>query len=200
VTARRQQRVRAGFGVVTATLLLGACSAPAGTAPSFPGLPEGPEGEFSPVTVAGVAGCGQLTTTSTPGGGSTGAKLPCLTGPREVDVDQLGGRLTVVNLWASWCSICRKEMAVLEAAHHSSDGTVQFVGVDTLDEPGPAAGFLTETNVSYPQLYDQQGDLLKYTRIQGLPVTLLLDEQGQEVARHVGELTSEDLRDLLDKA
>jgi thiol-disulfide isomerase/thioredoxin len=75
-----------------------------------------------------------------------------------VNVDQLGGRLTVVNLWASWRSICRKEMAVLEAAHQSSDDMVQFVGVDTLDE------------------------------------------QGQEVARHVGGLTSEDLRALLDKA
>lgn len=112
----------------------------------------------------------------------------------------------MVNPWASWCSICRKEMAVLEEAHHSSEGTVQFVGVDTLDEPGPAE-FLTETGVSYPQLYDQQGDLLKYTRIPGLPVTLLLDEEGQEVARHVGELTSQDLllteralRDLLDQA
>jgi thiol-disulfide isomerase/thioredoxin len=201
VTARRQQRVRAGLGAVTAALLLGACSAPAGTTTTpFTGLPDGPDGPFSPVRVAGVAGCGELTTTSTPGGGSTGATLPCLTGPSEVNVDQLGGRLTVVNLWASWCSICRKEMAVLDAAHQSSDGTVQFVGVDTLDEPGPAAVFLTETSVSYPQLYDQQGDLLEYTRIQGLPVTLLLDEDGQEVARHVGELTSETLQDLLDKA
>lgn len=200
MTARRRPRIRAGLGVLTATLLLAACSAPPNPpATPLPGLPGGPAGPFSPVQVAGVAGCGELTTTPTPGGGSTGATLPCLTGPTEVNVDQLGGQLTVVNLWASWCSICRKEMAVLEAAHQSSDGTVQFVGVDTLDEPGPAAEFLTETSVSYPQLYDQQGDLLKYTRIQGLPVTLLLDEKGQEVARHVGELTPEDLRDLLDR-
>lgn len=206
MTARRRRRIRAGLGVATATVLLAACSAPPNSpARPFPGLPGGPEGRFSPVQVVGVAGCGELTTTPTPaggatGGGSTGATLPCLTGPTEVNVDQLGGRLTVVNLWASWCSICREEMAVLEEAHDSSEGTVQFVGVDTLDEPGPAAEFLTETGVSYPQLYDQQGDLLKYTRIQGLPVTLLLDEEGREVARHIGELTSQDLRDLRDQA
>lgn len=53
--------------------------------------------------------------------------------------------------------------------------------------------------MSYPQLYDQRGELLKYTRIPGLPVTLLLDPVGREIGRHVGELTAEDLEKLLDK-
>jgi thiol-disulfide isomerase/thioredoxin len=138
-----------------------------------------------------------LTLASRPAGGSTGASLPCLTGPRTIDVDHLGGRLTVVNLWASWCSVCRKEMPVLEAAYRESGESVQFVGVDTLDETGAAAAFLRQTGASYPQLYDQQGGLLKYTRMPGLPVTLLLDATAKEIGRHVGELSEGDLRDLI---
>ncbi len=145
-----------------------------------------------------MAACATLTTTEAEGG-ETGILLPCLTGNRTVDVDTLGGRPTVINMWASWCTVCRKEMPVLESAYRASDGDVQFVGVDTLDETGPAADFLQQTGVSYPQLYDQRGELLKYTRIPGLPVTLLLDPEGREIGRHVGELTAEDLEELLDK-
>lgn len=186
---------------IAATVLLAGCSAPSTTsAPGFTGFPDGPTTPFSPISVEGVAGCVTLTVAARPAGGTTEAELPCLTGPSKVSVDQLGGRPTVVNLWASWCAVCRKEMPVLEAAYRTHGDAVQFVGVDTLDDTGPAAEFLTQTDVSYPQLYDQQGDLLKYTRIPGLPVTLLLDADGQEIGRHVGELTAEDLRELLDKA
>lgn len=131
-----------------------------------------------------MARCPSLTLAGKPEGGATDTSLPCLTGKRTVDVDTLGGRSTMVNLWASWYSVCRKEMPVLESAFRASDGKVQFVGVDTLDETGPAANFHEQTGVSYPQLYDQRGKLLKYTRITGLPVTLLLDAEGREIGRH----------------
>jgi thiol-disulfide isomerase/thioredoxin len=93
-----------------------------------------------------------------PEGGQTHIALPCLTRKRTVDVDRLGGRRTVMNLWASWCTVCRQEMPVLESAYRARDGEVQFLGVDTLDETGPAADFRRRTAVSYPKLYDQQAN------------------------------------------
>lgn len=199
MSARQYRPLRVAAVAAAAAVLLAACSSPRATTspPGFTGFPDGPDTPFSPVKLEGVAGCARLTLAARPSGGSTGVSLPCLTGPRTVDVDHLGSRLTVVNLWASWCSVCRKEMPVLEAAYRESDESVQFVGVDTLDETGPAATFLRQTGASYPQLYDQQGALLKYTRVPGLPVTLLLDAKGKEIGRHVGELSDTDLRDLI---
>lgn len=197
----RRRALLVAFAATLTIALVSGCTAPprSSSPPGFADFPEGPEGTFSPVKVDGVAGCSTLTLTRQPDGGQIDTSLPCLTGKRTVGVDSLGGRPTVINLWASWCTVCRKEMSVLESAYRASDGEVQFVGVDTLDEPGPAAAFLQQTEVSYPQLYDQQGELLKYTRIPGLPVTLLLDPEGREIGRHVGELTAEDLEKLLAK-
>lgn len=193
---------RSTIGGFAALAVLAGCSGASHTAtpPGFSGFPAGPTTPFKPIQVDGVARCATLTLATQPRGGTTDATLPCLTGPGVLDVDHLGGRPTLVNLWASWCSVCRKEMPVLEAAYRSHNGNIQFVGVDTLDETGPAADFLEQTGADYPQLYDQQGELLKYSRIPGLPVTLLLDADGKEIARHVGELNAEDLQKLLDKA
>jgi hypothetical protein len=63
-------------------------------------------------------------------------------------------------------------MTVLEAAHQSSDGTVQFVGVDTRDEPGAGGGVPHRDECQLPTAVRPAGrHLLEYTRIQGLPVT-----------------------------
>lgn len=187
--------------VAAGVLLTGCTTGPSkNSTPDFARGLDSPTEPFSPVEVAGIADCAALTLTDQPGEGATGVELPCLTGGDSVVVDNLGGRLTVVNLWASWCSVCRKEMPVLEAAARRYRGRVQFVGVDSLDEPRAAAAFLQPTGVRYPQLYDQQGDLLKYTRVPGLPVTLLLDETGAEIRRHVGELNAEELEELVGRA
>ena len=122
--------------------------------------------------------------------------LPCLNERRRVDVSQLGGPM-VVNLWASWCGPCRKEMPRLAAAARRNP-EVRFVGINTQDRPEAAADFLARTGVTYPQLVDIDGLVLADTRIPGLPVTLTLDSDGEVTDRVIGELSSEELATLLD--
>lgn len=124
--------------------------------------------------------------------------LPCLTGGRPVEVSRLGGQPIVVNLWATWCTPCREEMPVLQAAADAYQGRAVFVGVDTRDRPEAAAAFLDKLAITYPQLVDLDGELLDWTRVPGLPVTLVLDPDGRVVDRHVGALSAADVRDLLD--
>lgn len=124
------------------------------------------------------------------------ADLPCFNEAGTVDASQLAGP-AVVNLWASWCGPCRKEMPMLAAAARSNPG-VQFVGVNTQDGGENAAELLAKTGVTYPQLVDDDAVVLRYTRVPGLPVTLALDADGVVVDRVIGEVSEEELATMLD--
>lgn len=158
--------------------------------------------EQTAIEVQGVASCAEL-----PQGASsdetTSDRLPslqlsCLTPGPTIDLAALSGRPVLVNLWASWCGPCREEMPVLQAAHERYGEQVQFLGVDSKDTTEAGAAFLDDIGVTYPQVVDPEGELLNHLGVPGLPITVLLDEEGRIAATHVGQLDSESIEELLD--
>lgn len=126
--------------------------------------------------------------------------LRCLgVGPARA-VDAGDGRPTVINLWASWCAPCVREMPLLQRASDRAGEAVRFVGVDIQDEPASAASLLEATGVRYEQYDDPDGQVRNAVRAVGLPVTLVFDAQGREVARRIGEIKGGWLDDALQKA
>ncbi len=99
----------------------------------------------------------------------------------------------LVNLWASWCRPCQREMPRLQRAATGTAGRVQFIGVDTLDQPEAARSFLTVTHVTYPQLVDADGAARARIRAVGLPATLVIAADGHVTYRRLGELRDADL-------
>ena len=193
--AWRLPGARCALGVCAGiVVLLAGCASPAEQAPS------GTASEVEPVAVPGVAGCSGLQRRHVDEPTSSDRlpqlTLPCLTERRPVDVSQLGGKPLVVNLWASWCGPCRSEMPRLaKAAKGTSD--VGFLGINTRDDPQAAADFLTSVGATYPQLVDEGGEVLAHTRVPGLPVTLALDAQGRVVDRVIGEVSQQELNQLV---
>jgi thiol-disulfide isomerase/thioredoxin len=100
------------------------------------------------------------------------------------------GQWVVLNFWATWCAPCRKEMPSLERlAADSGDNGVAVVSVATGRNP-PAAvkRFFTEIGVeNLPVLLDPKSALARQMGIFGLPLTVILDPEGQEVARLIGD-------------
>lgn len=157
-----------------------------------------------PVVAKNVESCARLPTRP-PGTQGNGErlpqrKLPCLVSGPPVDLSQLGGRPVVINLWATWCRPCREEMPLLQDAQRRYGDRVQFLGVNTKDDPSSAAEFLQELGVTYPQVVDLDGDLLAFTRVPGLPVTLILQADGRIAGRQVGALTRSRLDALIGRA
>lgn len=123
-------------------------------------------------------------------------RLDCLGAGPAVDMGAAHGTPTVVNLWASWCVPCRKEMPRLRASAARLGPPVGFLGVDIKDDPGGAWAFLAEMKVRYPNVADPDGAMLAGLRVPGVPVTFVLDPTGAVVYRHIGELHDSDIVEM----
>jgi thiol-disulfide isomerase/thioredoxin len=120
--------------------------------------------------------------------GLPAAPLDCLgEGPaRPVSIGD--GRPTVVNLWASWCAQCVREMPLLQRTADCAGDSARFVGINIEDEDASAAGLLEATGVRYDQYSDPDGTVRSAVRAVGLPATLVFDGQGREISRRLGEI------------
>jgi thiol-disulfide isomerase/thioredoxin len=99
------------------------------------------------------------------------------------------GKVVLLNLWATWCLPCRKEMPALDRLQ-STLGSDQFqvvaISVDRTGLPG-AKKFLEETKTPNLAVYaDPTARLASTLRAAGLPATLLIDKEGREIGRLLG--------------
>jgi thiol-disulfide isomerase/thioredoxin len=99
------------------------------------------------------------------------------------------GRVVLLNLWATWCAPCRKEMpdlSKLEKELGSDQFEVVAVSVDRKGAEASAA-FLKETGVDNLKLYvEPSTKIVNDVQSAGLPATLLIDREGREVGRILG--------------
>lgn len=101
----------------------------------------------------------------------------------------LRGQPVIVNIWASWCAPCRAEMPLLQRAADEYSGEVTVLGVDSRDSTGPAADFLNDVGVDYPNVFDRTGAIRKALGLRGFPTTYFIDRRGKIVATVVGGIT-----------
>jgi cytochrome c biogenesis protein CcmG/thiol:disulfide interchange protein DsbE len=115
-------------------------------------------------------------------------------GPGFTLPEDLRGRPLVLNVWASWCVPCRKEMPAFQSVYLRARGTVGFLGVDYLDEADAARRLATDTGVTYPLAADPKGTEVAKLGVTALPTTLFFSADGVLRGRRFGELTADRLR------
>ena len=99
------------------------------------------------------------------------------------------GRVILLNLWATWCVPCRKEMPALDRLQAALGGQGFEVVALSIDQGGIAAvkRFYEELEVRNLRIYvDQSGDALGKLGSVGIPLTILVDRDGRELWRIVG--------------
>lgn len=111
-------------------------------------------------------------------------------GGEEVTLADFKGKAVLVNLWATWCAPCVKELPLL-ARLQAKRGSDSFVVIAlNLDRPGKAnvPEFLKEADAAALEPFaDPTLKMMRAFRVAGLPTTILLDAGGREVARREGE-------------
>ncbi|MDX1465847.1 MAG: TlpA disulfide reductase family protein [Halomonas sp.] len=133
-----------------------------------------------------------LVTLAPLGGGMALRELPELTldnlEGEPVALASLTGQTVVINLWATWCPPCRREMPLLAEADARDDVTVVVInqGEDLL----PVVRYLDDQGLAFEHaLLDPDQSMLVASGAPGLPTTLLFDAKGRGLEQHVGELT-----------
>jgi thiol-disulfide isomerase/thioredoxin len=99
------------------------------------------------------------------------------------------GKIVLLNIWATWCVPCREEMPALDRLEIKLGGKDFAVVAINIDKGGPekAASFLEETGATHLALYtDPTGKLFSTLKAIGMPITLIVDRNGKEIARLVG--------------
>jgi len=93
----------------------------------------------------------------------------------------------MINFWATWCGPCRQEMPLLEQMYkkyHPMGFTM--VGVNVEPDSSGAEGWLKETPVSFPILFDRQNQVSKLYNVSGMPSSVLIDRKGNVRYLHKG--------------
>ncbi|MFC2968408.1 TlpA family protein disulfide reductase [Acidimangrovimonas pyrenivorans] len=108
----------------------------------------------------------------------------------EHSLAEYRGKYVVLNFWATWCAPCRKEMPTLDRLQADLGGAkFQVLPVATLRNSVPAVKrFFAEDKIAnLPVMLDPHGALAHQIGVMGLPVTLILDPEGREIGRLIGD-------------
>jgi len=110
----------------------------------------------------------------------------------EISLAKFKGTPVLVNLWATWCAPCVKELPTLNALAraHDKDGALGVIAVSQDMAPqGSIEAFLTKLKVDDLGAYhDPKMALSGALNAQVMPTTILYDAEGREVWRYVGDL------------
>nr|WP_233604671.1 TlpA disulfide reductase family protein [Micromonospora sp. HM5-17] len=135
---------------------------------------DGPGGGATPPTTVGSTGPTEVT----PVRSLPTLSLRCLVGDTEIQVGALRGP-AVINLWASWCPPCRKELPAFQRLFARANGAVGVIGVNTRDDRAAARSIGEDLGLRFPSLFDPDQRLLRHAARPLLPVTFFVDAQGR---------------------
>lgn len=100
------------------------------------------------------------------------------------------GQVILLNIWATWCDPCKKEMPSMEALHRDLKDrglAVVAVSVDDVDREATIRQFVKDYNLTFDVLYDRAELFRAVYRYTGVPETYIIDREGVIRRKWIGE-------------
>jgi cytochrome c biogenesis protein CcmG/thiol:disulfide interchange protein DsbE len=99
------------------------------------------------------------------------------------------GKVTLVNIWATWCIPCRAEMPAMEKLYKALGERGFRILAVSIDDGSPAdvKSFVTELGLTFDILHDRSGEIQRVFQTTGVPESFLLDRNGVIVKKVIGE-------------
>lgn len=112
--------------------------------------------------------------------------------------EDLKGKVTIVNVWASWCGPCRQEHPLL--VELAKDSSIRVVGINQKDNPDNARRFLVTLGNPYAAVgVDPNGRASIDWGVYGVPETFIVGPDGRIRHKHIGPLTPENFSAFREK-
>ncbi len=121
-----------------------------------------------------------------------GVKAPNFTLPdldgKMVSLTDYRGRVVLLNIWATWCAPCVKEMPSMEKLYQELKDEKFVILAASIDESGAdvVRPFMKNHKLSFPALIDSAGTLNDLYRISGVPESFIIDKQGRILEEIIG--------------
>ena len=116
----------------------------------------------------------------------------------DVSTSDLIGQPLVINVWATTCAPCKRELPAFAAVHDEFRDQVRFVGInsggDTVEE---ATAFAEQYGVDYESLKDPNGELVGELGVAALPYTMFIAADGTIVVQKGVELSEDTIRSTI---
>jgi cytochrome c biogenesis protein CcmG/thiol:disulfide interchange protein DsbE len=110
---------------------------------------------------------------------------------KAIKLEDLRGKVVLLNFWASWCVPCRAEAKALEETWKKyKDRGVVFLGVNIQDKEDNARAFIEEFRISYLNGRDSGGKIAIDYGVWGIPETFFIDRQGRITYKHAGAMNA----------
>ena len=124
--------------------------------------------------------------------------LKTLDGKQTHTMQDFKGKVVLLNLWASWCKGCKKEMPAFVALQKNNKKGFELVAVSLDDSKDKATHFLSTLNQKIPftVLHDSKKQLGKAYSCSAMPSSYLIDKNGVIKQVIIGSLDSNDIKTL----
>jgi peroxiredoxin len=97
------------------------------------------------------------------------------------------GDVVMINFWATWCGPCRQEMPLLDELYTRYERVgFNLLGVNIDDDSRRALQMIEELGVNFPVLFDDRKEVSKLYEVEAMPVTVLVDREGNVRYVHHG--------------
>ena len=109
----------------------------------------------------------------------------------EINLNQYNGKLVIINFWATWCAPCKKEMPSLDKLYQANNFKNLQVFAVNMEQPNTlkTKKFFDDLNIQKLEIYfDHNLNFVKEFKLRGMPTTVLINKNGEEFARIIGEV------------
>ena len=116
---------------------------------------------------------------------------------KDIQINKNDGKIKILNFWATWCAPCKKEMPSLDEFQGKNEDVLVFP--INLEKPNKkrTSQVFKDLNIQSLKIYfDPEFKLAKQLKVKGVPTTILLNKNGNEFARIIGEIDFYDERFL----
>ncbi|MDR0889799.1 MAG: TlpA family protein disulfide reductase [Oscillospiraceae bacterium] len=116
----------------------------------------------------------------------------------SVKLSDFFGKPIIINFWASWCGPCLSELPAFDLAYQSYGDEIVFLMVNLTDgyseTVSGVTAFVQENGYSFPVYFDTQYEGAESYNVSSIPLTVLIDKDGNLYQSHLGAMREETLR------